>query len=70
MRGKLANPSDANSIKGEPFYHIENLQQEDLFKFAFFKRFRKQMSEMLFHASGSDPRTLRSIVHNLSKPEG
>jgi len=44
----LTDPSDFHSIKGEPFYYIANLQQEDYFKFAFFLRFKRQIAEVMF----------------------
>lgn len=45
---KLKDPSDICGLEGEPFYHIANLQPEDNFKFAFFRKFKRQISEVMF----------------------
>jgi len=65
-RGKLKDPSDANEIEGETFYYIENLQKEDLFKFAFFKRFRRQISTMLFGKNCKKIHSAKTIYNQLT----
>jgi len=59
---KLTDPSNLASIEGEAFYYIENLQTEDLFKFAFFMRFRNQIAGKLLPSE--DKEKTASVVES------
>ena len=42
----MNDPSEITAIDGEPWYYIENLSKEELFKLAFFKKYIRNNQEI------------------------
>ena len=60
------DPSEITAIEGEPWYYIENLGKEELFKLAFFKKFIQKKTLLV----GPETKTAEStFIPVKNKPE-